>query len=255
MASCRQGPTAVESPQVPPKHSGGRAGETRCAQRFRSSRVLTWQLCGTGRKARQGRSSPGPVLHVISSSSPQHSHPTIGWWVHTSYPARGFETPNIDRIGKEGAMFMSWYAQQSCTAGRAAFDHGTVASIRTGLTKARPARSRCRHSEGRPNGGRGPQEHRIRHRTVRENHLGDRPDRPSMGGALMEPPAVGCRREYPRLESCGLARYSRCPLNVPGALTHRDRCQPEMRQPRPSFNGGGTSGWQQTSRGFQRASG
>jgi arylsulfatase len=29
-------------------------------------------------------------------------------------------TPNIDRIGKEGALFTDWYGQQSCTAGRAA---------------------------------------------------------------------------------------------------------------------------------------
>jgi len=31
----------------------------------------------------------------------------------------GYETPNIDRIAKEGAMFTHYYAQQSCTAGRA----------------------------------------------------------------------------------------------------------------------------------------
>ncbi|MGH6629813.1 MAG: arylsulfatase, partial [Burkholderiales bacterium] len=46
----------------------------------------------------------------------------------------GFQTPNIDRIAKEGAMFMTWYAQQSCTAGRAAFITGQ-SPIRTGLTK------------------------------------------------------------------------------------------------------------------------
>ena len=28
------------------------------------------------------------------------------------------ETPNIDRIGKEGAIFMQYYARQSCTSGR-----------------------------------------------------------------------------------------------------------------------------------------
>ena len=46
----------------------------------------------------------------------------------------GYETPNIDRIGKEGIRFLHYYAEQSCTAGRAAFltgQHG----IRTGLTK------------------------------------------------------------------------------------------------------------------------
>ena len=33
----------------------------------------------------------------------------------------GGSTPNIDRIAEEGAMFTDYYAQQSCTAGRAAF--------------------------------------------------------------------------------------------------------------------------------------
>ena len=46
----------------------------------------------------------------------------------------GYETPNIDRIAREGIRFQHYYGEQSCTAGRAAFltgQHG----IRTGLTK------------------------------------------------------------------------------------------------------------------------
>jgi arylsulfatase A-like enzyme len=46
----------------------------------------------------------------------------------------GYRTPNIDRIAGEGALFTDWYAQQSCTAGRAAFITGQ-SPIRTGLTK------------------------------------------------------------------------------------------------------------------------
>jgi len=46
----------------------------------------------------------------------------------------GYKTPNIDRIGEEGAVFTDWYGQQSCTAGRAAFITGQ-SPIRTGLTK------------------------------------------------------------------------------------------------------------------------
>ena len=41
-------------------------------------------------------------------------------------------TPNIDRIASEGAIFTDAYAQQSCTAGRAAFALGQV-PFRTGL--------------------------------------------------------------------------------------------------------------------------
>ena len=46
----------------------------------------------------------------------------------------GYKTPNIDSIGRQGAMFTDWYGQQSCTAGRAAFVTGQ-SPIRTGLTK------------------------------------------------------------------------------------------------------------------------
>jgi len=44
----------------------------------------------------------------------------------------GYETPNIDRLAREGAMFTHYYAQQSCTAGRAAFILGQH-PFRTGL--------------------------------------------------------------------------------------------------------------------------
>ena len=60
----------------------------------------------------------------------------IGWFNPSIYHRgmMGYETPNIDRIAKEGAMFTDWYGQQSCTAGRAAFITGQ-SPIRTGLTK------------------------------------------------------------------------------------------------------------------------
>jgi len=46
----------------------------------------------------------------------------------------GFKTPNIDRVAKEGMMFTDYYAEQSCTAGRASFITGQ-SGLRTGLTK------------------------------------------------------------------------------------------------------------------------
>src|SRR5262245_18694871 len=60
----------------------------------------------------------------------------IGWFNPSIYNngIMGYRTPNIDRIGKEGAVFTDWYGQQSCTAGRAAFITGQ-SPIRTGLTK------------------------------------------------------------------------------------------------------------------------
>ena len=60
----------------------------------------------------------------------------IGWFNVSAYNMgiMGYRTPNIDRIGREGAAFTDWYGQQSCTAGRAAFITGQ-SPIRTGLTK------------------------------------------------------------------------------------------------------------------------
>ena len=60
----------------------------------------------------------------------------IGWFNISAYNLglMGYRTPNIDRIGREGAVFTDWYGQQSCTAGRAAFVTGQT-PVRTGLTK------------------------------------------------------------------------------------------------------------------------
>lgn len=46
----------------------------------------------------------------------------------------GYQTPNIDRVAKEGVMFTDYYAEQSCTAGRSAFITGQNV-YRTGLSK------------------------------------------------------------------------------------------------------------------------
>ncbi|AKF83356.1 arylsulfatase [Myxococcus fulvus 124B02] len=60
----------------------------------------------------------------------------IGYWNASCYNlgVMGYRTPNIDRLAKEGALLTDYYAQQSCTAGRAAFITGQC-PFRTGLTK------------------------------------------------------------------------------------------------------------------------
>jgi arylsulfatase A-like enzyme len=58
----------------------------------------------------------------------------IGWMQPSVYH-RGLmvgETPNIDRIANEGAMFTDYYAEQSCTAGRTAFFTG-MQPLRAGM--------------------------------------------------------------------------------------------------------------------------
>ena len=81
---------------------------------------------------------------VVWSAQPDAMKPNIliiwgddiGWYNPGVYHRgmMGYQTPNIDRLAKEGAMFTDWYGQQSCTAGRAAFITGQ-SPIRTGLTK------------------------------------------------------------------------------------------------------------------------
>jgi arylsulfatase A-like enzyme len=58
----------------------------------------------------------------------------VGIWNVSAYHRgmMGGSTPNIDRIATEGALFTDYYAQQSCTAGRAAFILGQT-PFRTGL--------------------------------------------------------------------------------------------------------------------------
>jgi len=83
-----------------------------------------------------GWSSIAPVLA-------QESKPNIlvifgddvGWMNVSSFGSdiMGVKTPNIDRIGHEGLRLSSFYAQPSCTAGRAAFITGQL-PVRTGLT-------------------------------------------------------------------------------------------------------------------------
>jgi len=84
---------------------------------------------GAQQAAASGNSGRKPNILMIMGDD-------IGWFNPSIYHRgmMGYRTPNIDRIGNEGAMFTDWYGEQSCTAGRAAFITGQ-SPIRTGLTK------------------------------------------------------------------------------------------------------------------------
>ncbi|MEQ9485371.1 MAG: arylsulfatase [Coleofasciculus sp. F4-SAH-05] len=75
------------------------------------------------------QTSPPPNILVIMGDD-------IGWTNVSAYEKGivGYDTPNIDRIAKEGILFTDYYAEQSCTAGRAAFITGQ-SGLRTGLLK------------------------------------------------------------------------------------------------------------------------
>ncbi|MGL4960122.1 MAG: arylsulfatase [Inquilinus sp.] len=59
----------------------------------------------------------------------------VGWFNIGAYH-RGImsgKTPNLDKLASEGMMFTDYYAEASCTAGRASFITGEI-PLRTGLT-------------------------------------------------------------------------------------------------------------------------
>ncbi len=62
----------------------------------------------------------------MTSASPTSSCYTHG--------LMGYQTPNIDRVAREGMMFTDSYGEQSCTAGRSSFITGQSV-YRTGLSK------------------------------------------------------------------------------------------------------------------------
>ena len=99
----------------------------------------------------------------------------IGMWNVSAYHRgmMGGSTPNIDRIANEGAMFTDYYAQQSCTAGRAAFILGQ-SPYRTGLLTIGLPGAKEGISEKDPTLAELLKNHGYMTAQFGKNHLGDR---------------------------------------------------------------------------------
>ena len=99
----------------------------------------------------------------------------IGYWNVSAYNRgmMGYRTPNIDRIAREGAIFTDHYAQQSCTAGRAAFITGQ-SCFRTGLLKVGLPGAKEGLSEKDPTLADLLKPHGYATGQFGKNHLGDR---------------------------------------------------------------------------------
>src|SRR5271166_6884544 len=83
-------------------------------------------LVGVGAAPAAAQNAQKPNIVVIMGDD-------IGWMQPSIYH-RGLmvgRTPNIDRIGNEGALFTDYYAEQSCTSGRNSFFTG-MHPLRTG---------------------------------------------------------------------------------------------------------------------------
>jgi arylsulfatase A-like enzyme len=90
-----------------------------------------------------------------------------------SHGVMGYHTPNIDRIAKEGVLFTDYYAEQSCTAGRASFITGQ-AGLRTGLTKVGMPGADLGMQKTNPTIARIMKHQGYRTGQFGKNHLGDR---------------------------------------------------------------------------------
>lgn len=98
----------------------------------------------------------------------------IGYWnISANHRGMmGYETPNIDRIANEGALFTDWYAQQSCTAGRAAFILGQH-PFRTGLLTIGMPGSKQGIQDNQPTIAELLKPHGYTSGQFGKNHLGD----------------------------------------------------------------------------------
>ncbi len=84
------------------------------------------------------------------------------------------ETPNIDRLAKEGARFMTAYAEQSCTAGRTAFATG-MNPLRAGMIMPQLPGSTSSLLPGTPHIAKFLLDLGYTTGEFGKNHLGDKP--------------------------------------------------------------------------------
>jgi arylsulfatase len=115
-----------------PHHSGGiqRRDLLLSASSLIAASALSGAAVTTAAQAQQqpGGSGQRPNIVFIMGDD-------IGWFNISAYH-RGImasRTPNLDKLAAEGMLFTDYYAEASCTAGRANFITGEL-PIRTGLT-------------------------------------------------------------------------------------------------------------------------
>lgn len=126
-----------ETVDIDGKHPQGSASGTGVSRR----KLL---LSGTALAAAAGVTMPFATAEAQTAPTPAPgAKPNIvvimgddvGWFNIGAYH-RGMmsgKTPNLDKLASEGMMFTDYYAEASCTAGRASFITGEI-PLRTGLT-------------------------------------------------------------------------------------------------------------------------
>ena len=124
-----EAPPATESGAAPSSPSGDTApAETGWEPTKRNYEPSAVSLVKTEDVVEQGKENKPNILVIWGDD--------VGYWNISAYNMgmMGYETPNIDRIAKEGMIFTDAYGENSCTAGRSAFITGQ-SPFRTGLLK------------------------------------------------------------------------------------------------------------------------
>ena len=101
----------------------------------------------------------------------------VGWFNIGAYH-RGMmagRTPHLDRLAAQGMLFTDYYAEASCTAGRANFITGQTPHPHR-ADHGRTGRCHARHAGAGADDRHGAAKHGLRHRTIRQESSG-RPER------------------------------------------------------------------------------
>ncbi len=142
--------------------------------------AATAVLIAAGRSMQAADPEPSPATAGQQAKKPNILFimgDDIGWMQPSIYH-RGLmvgETPNIDRIGREGAIFMDYVAMQSCTSGRNAFITGMY-PLRTGMIPPQLPGSPTYLKPGTPCLAKFLLDLGYNTGQFGKNHLGDHPD-------------------------------------------------------------------------------
>ena len=138
-------------------------------------------LAGTTVAAVSALAAAAPIRTAQAQPKPQQPAPSgppnivvimgddIGMWNIGAYH-RGLmagRTPNLDQLAAEGMIFTDYYAEASCTAGRANFITGEL-PIRTGMTTVGQAGAPIGIPAQAPTIATALKADRVRHRPVRQ---------------------------------------------------------------------------------------
>ncbi len=150
--------------------TAGDAKSACCASNLKEELLLA--QAPTKRTASSGSKSSGKKPNIMFIMGDD-----IGWMQPSCYH-RGLmvgETPNIDRIASEGGMFMHYYAESSCTAGRCAFITG-MHPYRAGMVLPQLPGAISYLRPGTPCLGQFMYDLGYSTGEFGKNHLGDHPD-------------------------------------------------------------------------------